>query len=185
MATCKFCQNNIHVTNPFLPPAAPQTVNLNRCPAPISPVLSPYTLRSQQIRSHRRVILESPHPRCMNRIQPRHFDSSPDLDEPQRCERWGHDAEIYPTVRRDFIDEHGHSHTICNRCHDLIEMEHVVRNLSSFLLPDEVNDDNDGNGCAPVWGLDAPLWNLNASSQLDFSKSELWDDRTQVTTATW
>jgi hypothetical protein len=82
-------------------------------------------------------------------------------------------------VRWDFIDEHGHSHAICNRCRDLMEMEHVVRNLSSFSLPDEVNDDNDGNGRTLVWGLDTPLWNLNASSQLDFSKSELWDDRTQ------
>jgi hypothetical protein len=60
-----------------------------------------------------------------------------------------------------------------------MEMEHVVRDLSSFSLPDEVNDDNDGNGRTPVWGLDAPLWNLNASSQLDFLKSELWNDRTQ------
>jgi len=54
-----------------------------------------------------------------------------------------------------------------------------VRNLSSFSLPDEVNDDNDGNGRTSAWDLDAPLWSLNASSQLDFSLSELWNDRTQ------
>ena len=86
---------------------------------------------------------------------------------------------MYPTGRRDFIDEHGHSHAICNQCRDLMEIERVVRNLPSFSLPDEVNDDNDENGRTSVWGLDAPLWNLNAFSQLDFSKSELWNDRTQ------
>src|SRR5579859_2226939 len=177
MATCRFCQINIHFTNPSSPPAAPQTVN-NRRPAPISPVSSPYTPRSRRVRSHRRLIPESPRPR-RNRIQPRHFDSSPDLDEPRRCERRGHNAEMYPTVRRDFVDEHGHSHAICNQCRDLMEIERVVRNLSSFSLPDEVNDDNDGNGRTSAWGLDAPLWSLNASSQLDFSLSELWNDRTQ------
>lgn len=165
MATCKFCQINIHFTDPFSPPAAPQTVNLNRRPAPISPVLSPYTPRSRRVRSRHRLIPESPRPRRVNRIQPRHFDSSPDLDEPRRCERRGHDAEMYPTVRRYFINEHGRSHAICNQCRHLMKMERVVRNLSSFSLPDEVNDENDGNGRTPMWGLDA-------SSQLGFSKSK-------------
>jgi len=172
------CQINVNFTNPSSTPAAPQIVN-NRRSAPLSPISSPYTPRSQRVRSRRRVILESPRPR-RNRVQPRHFDSSPNLDEPRRCERRGHDAEMYPTVRRDFIDEYGHSHAICNRCRQLMEIERVVKDLSSFSLPDEVNDDNDGNGrSTSMWGFDAPLWNLNASSQLDFSKSELWTDRTQ------
>src|SRR5579859_1771566 len=163
MDTCRFCQINVYPTNPSSPPAVPQIVN-NRRPAPVSPVLSPYTPRSQRVRSRRRVIIESPRPR-RNRTHRRHFDSSPDLDEPQRCERRGHDAEMYPTIRQDFIDELGCPHAICNRCRDLIEMERIVRNLSSFSLPDEVNDDSDGNGRTSVWHLDE-------ASQLDFSRSE-------------
>ena len=54
-----------------------------------------------------------------------------------------------------------------------------MRNLSSFSLPDEVNDDSDGNGHTSVWRLDAPLWRLDESSQLDFSRSELWNYTTQ------
>ena len=165
MAACRFCQIDVHFPNPFSPPAAPQTVN-NRRPAPVSPVSSPYTPRSQRVRSRRRVI-ESPWPQH-NRTRCRHFDSSPNLDEPGRCERRDHDAEKYPTVRQDFIDERGHIHATCNRCYDLVEMERIARNLSSFSPPDdEVNDDNGRNGPPPVWRLDAP------SFQLDFSKSEL------------
>ena len=177
MATCRFCQIEIYSINRSSAPDLPQTVG-NRCPAPLSPVSSPYTPRSRRVRSRRRVI-ESPRRPQRNRIQRRHFDSSPDLDEPRRCERRGHDAEMYPTVRRDFIDERGHTHATCNRCRDLIEMERIASNLSNFSFPDEVNDDNDGDGRTSVRGLDAPLWCLDASSQLDFSKSELWDDRTQ------
>ena len=172
--TCRFCQ--VNVSNPIhrsSPPEVLRTVS-NRRPAPVSPVSSPnYTPRSQRVRSRRRII-RSPRPQ-RNRAPPRHFDSSPDLDEPRRCERRDHDAERFPTVRRDFIDEHGRIYTICNRCRDVVEMQRIARDLSSFsvLSDDEVNDDNDRNGPLPVWRLNLP------SSQLDFSKSELWNDRTQ------
>lgn len=47
------------------------------------------------------------------RRRPRHFDSSPDLDKPRRCENMVH----FPSkVRRDFIDSQGRMHPICNEC---------------------------------------------------------------------
>jgi len=47
------------------------------------------------------------------RRRPRHFDSSPDLDLPRRCEGTDH----FPSkMVRDFVDPHGRMHAICNEC---------------------------------------------------------------------
>lgn len=56
-----------------------------------------------------------PHPRRATR-RPRHHDSSPEMDQPMRCEREARFPDHEITVLRDFIDENGRRRAICNYC---------------------------------------------------------------------
>ena len=56
----------------------------------------------------------NPHGRPLRiRTRPRHFDSSPDIDLPQRCDKTVH---VPLKMIRDFIDPQGRRHPICNEC---------------------------------------------------------------------
>jgi len=60
----------------------------------------------------------SPPPRRRNRRQPRHFDSSPNLDRSRRCEWACHFLDHLETIIRDFIDEDDERECpACNACY--------------------------------------------------------------------
>jgi len=59
--------------------------------------------------------LDPPRPRHVTR-RPRHYDSSPEMDQPHRCERAGRVPDHEITVLRDFIDENGRQRAVHNYC---------------------------------------------------------------------
>lgn len=48
--------------------------------------------------------------------RPRHYDSSPEMDQPVRCSREPRVPDHEITVLRDFIDENGRRRVMCNYC---------------------------------------------------------------------
>jgi len=104
MDVCSFCQPQVG----------------HRRPAPVSPTRSSFTPRSRRAQPRPRItppsspVMRSPPARPQrNRRRPRHFDSSPDLDVPRRCERRNH---IPFKPMRDFMDTAGRLHAVCNEC---------------------------------------------------------------------
>ena len=104
MDVCTFCQPQVG----------------NRRTLPVSPARSSFTPRSQRAQPRRRItppsspITHSPPARPQrNRRRPRHFDSSPDLDAPRRCETGNH---IPLKSIRDFMDTAGRLHPACDEC---------------------------------------------------------------------
>jgi hypothetical protein len=95
------------------------------CPAPISPSRTSFTPRSRRAQPRPRITppssptpLSPPvHPRRVRR-RPRHFDSSPDLNLPRRCEK-AHHVPLKPA--HEFIVDRGRIHPICNECRERIQ----------------------------------------------------------------
>jgi|SRR5579859_3361687 len=92
----------------------------NRRPPPVSPTNTLFTPRSRRAQPRPRITPPSS-PTPLNpparprriRTRPRHFDSSPDLDLPRRCEKAIH---VPAKAARDFIDARGIMRPICNDC---------------------------------------------------------------------
>ena len=96
--TCTFCRVNIG----------------SRRPAPVSPSNTSFTPRSRRAQPRPRItppssptLLSPPARPRRVRTRPRHFDSSPDLDIPRRCEKANH---VPLKAAHDFIDAGGRMH---------------------------------------------------------------------------
>ena len=107
--TCTFCRVNIG----------------SRRPAPVSPSHTSFTPRSRRAQPRPRItppssptLLSPPARPRRVRTRPRHFDSSPDLDIPRRCEKANH---VPLKAAHDFIDAGGRMHPICNECRESIQ----------------------------------------------------------------
>ena len=104
MNICTFCQPQVG----------------SRRTIPVSPIRSSFTPRSRRAQPRPRItppsspITHNPPTRPQrNRRRPRHFDSSPDLDAPRRCET---DSHIPLKSIHDFMDTTGKLHPACNEC---------------------------------------------------------------------
>jgi hypothetical protein len=112
-----------------------------------APVLTPSSQRAQP---RRRILSPTPRRNTTNhyadeipsptptrpqraRTRPRHFDSSPDLDTVYRCEKADHNP---PKSRREFIDERGRMHPVCNECRESIA-QRLLHNSQGELSDDE------------------------------------------------
>jgi len=107
--TCTFCRVNIG----------------SRRSAPLSPSHTSFTPRSRRAQPRPRItppssptLLSPPARPRRVRTRPRHFDSSPDLDIPRRCEKANH---VPLKAAHDFIDAGGRMHPICNECRESIQ----------------------------------------------------------------